>query len=131
MNSPESPRTGWWVNFDFYSSNCCNDLGEMVIDFQPYYFCHWTMILDLLIDNPLMLCLLAGVGVRSVDSSHSSVYLLKMGRDWESHSVGLTHFWSGEWEWDSHWGRWEWESTPTSPISTLFFILCFIINKIK
>ncbi|KAH9664093.1 hypothetical protein KPL70_019900 [Citrus sinensis] len=82
VTEEESPRTGWWVNFDFYSSNCCNDL-----------------------DNPLMLCLLAGVGVRSVDSSHSSVYLLKMGRDWESHSVGLTHFWSGEWEWDSHWGR--------------------------
>ncbi|KAH9680905.1 hypothetical protein KPL71_026732 [Citrus sinensis] len=53
----------------------------------------------------LRLCLLAGVGVRSVDSFHSSVYFLKMRRDWESHSVDPTHFWSGEWEWDSHWGR--------------------------
>ncbi|KAK9205913.1 hypothetical protein WN943_016183 [Citrus x changshan-huyou] len=48
------------------------------------------------------LCLFVGVGVRSVDSSHSSVYLLKLATDWESHSVGPTHFWSGEWEWDSH-----------------------------
>ena len=66
-----------------------------------------------------MACLLSGV--RSVDSSHSSIYFTKLEKDWESHFVGLTYFWSEEWEWDSHWGGWEWESTPTSPFFTLLF----------
>ena len=81
------------------------------------YFAIFTFFLSLAFNGYL----LVGVGVRSVDSSHSSVYFLKIRREWESHSVGPTHFWSGEWEWDSHWERSEWIPTPTSPIFTLLF----------
>lgn len=37
---------------------------------------------------PLMLCLLVGVRVRSVDSSHFSVYLQILKGEWDSHSHG-------------------------------------------
>ena len=44
--------------------------------------------------NELVLCLLSGVGVRSVDSSHSSVYLQVLKGEWDTHSHGE--------KWESH-----------------------------